>query len=196
MATLNPRQAGGIVPIEPTPFAISQMTPNEVSDLLESDSEEEDSDSEEEEEVGVPKVVTKKEEEGRKLGKGEGRIVRDPVTGKVLRIVLGGEGEDGEDVTEEVKERVEGESESDDDDEDSDDEEVERSLAGGKDEKNPWGEAMEVWSGEESEGEELDLGEDFGLVGPRSVGQGIPIGMGKGMGRRKVVGKTEVVRRE
>lgn len=188
LATLNPRQAGGIVPVEATPFALSQMTPHNVSDLLLSDSEEGESDEDEPEaiipSVGIPII--------KKLAKGEGRIERDPLTGKILRIVMGGE--DGEEVSEKIvaredREKVEGEMSSDEEDEDeSDDEQDEKVVKSSL--QTPWGEAMEVWDGEESDPEELQ--EDFGLVGPRSVGQGIPIGAK----RAKVTGKTEVVRRE
>lgn len=109
--------------------------------------------------------------------------MRDPETGKILRIVMGGE--DGEEISEDIVAPVRGEEDSDSDDESDDEDDVPARV------QKPWGEAMDVWSGEES-GDELELEEDFGLVGPRSVGQGIPIGAK----RRKVVAKTDVVRRK
>lgn len=94
-------------------------------------------------------------------------------------------GEDGEEISEDIVAPVRGEEDSDSDDESDDEDDAPTTVS------KPWGEAMDVWSGEES-GDEVELEEDFGLVGPRSVGQGIPIGAK----RRKVVAKTDVVRRK
>lgn len=171
MPNLNPRQAGGIEPVEGVPFAIASATVGTLSDL--------DSDSgEESEEEGVPAASTSAPLAPKKLAKGEGRIERDE-NGKIVRVVFGGE--DGEEVQQDVVERVRGEGESDEDSEEGDSSDEEMEVA------KPWGEAMEEWDGEGSEEEELLSEEE---LGPRSVGQGIPIGVK----RRKVVAKTDVVR--
>jgi nucleolar protein 16 len=173
MPNLNPRQAGGIEPVEGTPYAVSRAVEATLSDL-DSDSADEESEDED-----VPMASTSAP---RKLALGEGRIVRD-AEGKVIRIEMGGE--DGEQVSEEVKERVAGESERDDDDEEESDEEEEEVVEEGG--QTPWGAKMEVWDGEESEEEEL---KDEVPLGPRKTGQGIPIGVRT----TKVLAKTDVVR--
>lgn len=171
MPNLNPRQAGGIEPVEGVPFAIASATVGTLSDL--------DSDSgEESEEEGVPAASTSAPVAPKKLAKGEGRIERDE-NGKIVRVVFGGE--DGEEVEQDVVERVRGEGESDEESEEGDSSDEEMEVA------KPWGEAMEEWDGEGSE-EEVLLSEEE--LGPRSTGQGIPINVK----RRQVVAKTDIVR--
>lgn len=180
---LNPRQAGGIEPVEALPYAIRSATAATMADL-EADSEddqEEDDDEEEEDDEDTPMASTSTAEPtpaaagSATLAKGLGRIIRDE-NGKVIRIVMGGD--DGQEIEEEVKERVERDSDEDDDDDESDEEE---------EEPKPWGEAMKDWS---NEGVQFEEEED---LGPRSTGQGIPIFGGI---RRSVEAKTDVVRGE
>jgi nucleolar protein 16 len=178
---LNPRQAGGIEPVEALPYAVRSATAATMADLealSDADSEEEEEeDDEEEEEEDTPMASTSTAEPtgSATLAKGLGRIIRDE-NGKVIKIVLGGD--DGQEVEEEVKERVERDSDEEDDDDESDEEE---------EEPKPWGEPMKDWSNDNVEFEEEEV------LGPRTTGQGIPIFGGV---RRSVEAKTDVVRGE
>lgn len=183
MSKLNPRQAGGIEPVEPKPFASTSALDNgTLSDLDPATSDEED-DGDEAMPAATEAVAPVVE---KKLAKGEGRIIRD-ASGKIVRIVMGGEGSDGEDVVEDVKERVAGESDSDDDDE-SDEEAAPAPPK--KSAAKPWGEAMEVWDGEGSDEGELEEDDVSEYLRPRKVGQGIAVGAK----RRRIVAKTDVVK--
>lgn len=190
MSKLNPRQAGGIEPVEPKPYATtSALDSSTLSDLDPASSSDEEDDEMEAGPSTLPPVKALPE---KKLVKGQGRIIRD-ATGKIIQIIMGGEGEDGGDAIEEVKERVEGQSDEDDDDEDdSDDEGDDEEVAAMMYPKKPWGEPMEVWEGEGSDEEELkdeDLAE---WTRPRKVGQGIAVG--KALKRQKIIAKTDVVK--
>lgn len=179
MPTLNPKQAGGIEPIEATPYAVAAAKPGSYADLNldpehDDDADSQDSDAEDEDE---PMVASTSTAPPRKLAPGEGRIERDE-TGKIVRVVVGGA--NGTEIVQDVFQRparAEGEESSDSEGE-SDEEEEEK----------PWGEAMAEWSGEGSDDEVLD---EEVITGPRRTGQGIPIGAK----RRKVAAKTDVVRR-
>ena len=189
MSKLNPRQAGGIEPVEPRPYATtSALDSTTLSDLdPASSSDEED----EEMQAGPSTLPQVKVVQEKKLQKGQGRIIRDE-NGKIIKIVMGGEGEDGGDAIEDVKERVEGDSEEDDDEEDSDEEGDDEEVAAMMYNKKPWGEAMEVWEGEGSDEGELmeeDLAE---WTKPRKVGQGIAVG--PALKRQKIIAKTDVVK--
>jgi nucleolar protein 16 len=174
MPNLNPRQAGGIEPVEPIPFAIASATAATMADL-EASSDEDDEDEEDEEDVPTASTSAAPT----KLAKGLGRIERDE-SGKVIRIVLGGE--HGEEIAEDVVERVRVAGEDSDSEEEDDSEDEDEAM-----EEKPWGEAMAEWSGEGSDDEVMD---EEVVEGPRSVGQGIPIGAK----RRKVHAKTDIVR--
>lgn len=190
MSKLNPRQAGGIEPVEPRPYATtSALDQSTLSDLDPASSSDEEDD---EMEAGPSTLPEVKAVPQKKLVRGQGRIIRDE-NGKIIQIVMGGEGEDGGDAIEEVKERIAGESEEDDDDaEESDDVGDEEEVAAMMYPKKPWGEAMEVWEGEGSDEGELmeeDLAE---WTKPRKVGQGIAVG--KALKRQKIIAKTDVVK--
>ncbi|KAK4702944.1 nucleolar protein 16, partial [Phenoliferia sp. Uapishka_3] len=174
MATMNPRQAGGIEPVERTPYAVAASIP---ANGIYSDAEDSGDDSDEDEEMvastSAPKPTAPAAGAPKKLAKGEGRIERDE-TGRIVRVVFGGE--DGEEIVQDVVQRARGGGS---DDEESSDEE--------EDEAKPWGEAMADWSGEGSDDE---IEDEVVVTGPRSTGQGIPIGAK----RRKVAAKTDIVR--
>lgn len=145
----------------------------------EGDEGEEDQEEEEEEEDEPMASTSAGPAPAGTLAKGLGRIVRDE-NGKVIKIILGGEG--GEEIEEEIKERVErGEDEEDDDDDSSDDD------AEAEQKPSPWGQPMTDWSTENIERQPEEV------LGPRSTGQGIPIFGGV---RRSVEAKTDVVRGE
>ncbi|KAM0747361.1 hypothetical protein T439DRAFT_329095 [Meredithblackwellia eburnea MCA 4105] len=182
LPTLNPRQAGGIEPIEGTPYALQNQ--READWSLEDLDDDEEGGSEDEggEDVGMELGKEEsKEQIKRPLAVGEGRIERDPVTGKVLRVVVGGA--NGQEVVHSVFERPprqEGDSDSDSGDEDDivlDDED---------NGETPWGKPMGEWEGEQ---EGYVIPDEKVVQGPRRTGQGIPIGVGK----TKVLAKTDVV---
>ena len=172
MPNLNPRQAGGIEPVEGTPYAIAKAVPASYSDAEDSG----DDSDEDEEMVASTSAPTSDAGAPRKLAKGEGRIERDD-TGRIVRVVFGGE--NGAEIVQDVVQRERGGGS---DDEESSNEEEEE-----EEEAKPWGESMADWSGEGSDDEVLD---EVVVTGPRSTGQGIPIGAG----RRKVEAKTDIVR--
>lgn len=187
LPNLNPRQAGGIEPVEAVPFAVRSATAATMADLEAlgsgDDEEEEEAQSDDDEEEDEPMASTSTAPAPAAPGtltKGLGRIVRDE-NGKVIKIILGGE--DGEEIEEEVKERVERDDDEEDDDDESDDED--QVKAGQK--PSPWGQPMPDWSTENIEREPEQV------LGPRSTGQGIPIFGGV---RRSVEAKTDVVRGE
>lgn len=185
MPKLNPRQAGGIEPVEALPYALRAATAATMADLealSDGDEEEEEEEDDDDEDEDTPMASTSKAEPApaanagsATLAKGLGRIIRDE-NGKVIKIVLGGD--DGQEVEEEVKERVERDSDEEDDDDESDEE---------GEEPKPWGEPMKDWSNDNVEFEEEEI------LGPRTTGQGIPIFGGV---RRSVEAKTDVVRGE
>jgi len=175
MPSLNPRQAGGIEPVEAIPHAIASRTEATLSDYEGSSS----SSDEDEEMEDVQSGKAKGEEVPRKLAKGEGRIIRDE-NGKVIKVILGGD--HGVEIEEDVRE-IDRTGQAIEEDDDSDSESDEGKEAAAK----PWGEPMAEWSGEESDAEVED---DVPLSGPRTVGQGIPIGAKKS----RVGAKTDVVK--
>lgn len=191
---MNPRQAGGIVPVEGVPYALATQTPATMQQLeaLDLDMEEgDDDDSDDVQEDGddedaQAESATLPSTSDGKLAQGFGRIVRDE-NGKVIRIVLAGE--DGEEVTEEIKPRQERTDDDDDDedDEDSSDEEETGAAKSGA-AVTPWGQPIPDWEGEGSR--PIKWEEEKDTTGPHTTGQGIPIG-----GRfTQVKAKTDVVR--
>lgn len=172
MPNLNPRQAGGIEPVEGTPFAIAKAVPATYSDAEDSG----DDSDEDEEMVASTSAAPAVAGAPKKLAKGEGRIERDE-TGRIVRVVFGGD--DGREIVQDVVQRERGGGSDDEESSDEDEDESE--------EVKPWGEAMADWDGEGSGDELLD---EVVVTGPRSTGQGIPIGAG----RRRVEAKTQIVR--
>jgi nucleolar protein 16 len=190
LPTLNPRQSGGIEPIEGVPYAISSAAslPVNIEDIEEvNDEDDEESDDDEEMAASTSKVV-----EVKPLGKGEGRIVRDE-NGKVIGIVMGTE--EGE-VSQAIVNQVRGEDDSDSDDEDDDEDEEEEEDEVIEEEvklKTPWGDEMEDWDGEGTN-RDIELQDEVlaDYIKPRSVGQGIPIHAK----RERIIAKTDIVARE
>lgn len=185
MPNLNPRQAGGIEPIEATPFALRQQTAYDMQDLEMLNPDDDDDDEleieepEEVEEEAVPPVASTS-----KLGKGLARIVRDE-NGKVVGFVT--VGEDGGEVEEKVVAPVRKDDEEGEDSDEDGDESDEDEAAANDEGKKPWGNGMAEWSGEESDAE---LEDELVDEGPRSTGQGIPLNAKK----TRVLAKTDVVR--
>lgn len=182
MPTLNPRQAGGIEPVEGVPYAITSATlrPTNIDDLtavLDAAAGDSDSDSDTQANISKPAAVEKV------LAKGEGRIVRDS-EGKIIGIVMGGE--DGIEIEESIVAQVRGADDSDSDDEDDEEEDVDEE----EQKQTPWGNEMEDWDGEGSQDEEMQI-EAVDYYQPRSVGQGIPIGAK----REIILPKTDIVAR-
>lgn len=184
MPNLNPRQAGGIEPVEPVPFALAQQTAATMDDLLDANFDD-DSDDEEEEDEDTPMASTSTAPAPQaaapaKLAPGMARIIRD-ANGKVIRIVLAGE--DGNEVEEDVKQIERADGDDDDDDEEESDEDDAPAAAPTT---TPWGAPMTEWASERGDA----LLEELPLTGARKTGQGIPIHPR----REKVEAKTDVVR--
>ncbi|KDE03635.1 hypothetical protein MVLG_05885 [Microbotryum lychnidis-dioicae p1A1 Lamole] len=179
LPALNPRQAGGLEPLESTPFALDRMTEATMQDLETYDPEQDgDSDEGEEGEDGEGQGIVEKKEKA--LVPGLGRIERDPVTGKALRIVLPGL-KGGPEIVQQVKAVDRSMHDQEDEDEDEDD------VEDGK--ETPWGEPMKDWD----EDEWMGIEEEQEVEMMNEGKQGIPIGKGA---KRKgpVEPKTEVVK--
>ncbi|KAK4047281.1 Nucleolar protein 16 [Microbotryomycetes sp. JL221] len=213
MPTMNPRQAGGLEPVERVPYAVAHrsaptMQDMEAFDEAASDDDDDDDDDQEEEDDNARDDTeeatarhddaTTAAEAPAKLQPGMARIIRDD-DGKVIKVIM--PGEDGHEVEQVVKsreERGEDDEDEDEDDEEEGEEEEERpkvqrvsAIAMRKrkqqDEPQPWGKPMTTWQGEGSdEGEPESEDEDDIVPGK----QGIPLTAK----RRKVHAKTDVVR--
>ncbi|SCV67294.1 BQ2448_5940 [Microbotryum intermedium] len=185
LPALNPRQAGGLEPVESTPYALDRMTEATMQDLETFDPER-DGESEEEEggdDGGEAATTTTGVKKEKALVPGLGRIERDPVTGKALRIILPGV-QGGPEIVQEVKavDRSMQDDEDDEDDQDKEEEQEEGTVT-------PWGEPMKDWDEDEWMGIEEE--EEVELMNERK--QGIPIG--KGAKRKGTVeAKTDVVK--
>ncbi|KAM0787164.1 hypothetical protein ACM66B_006414 [Microbotryomycetes sp. NB124-2] len=211
MPTMNPRQAGGLEPVENVPYAVKHRTEPTMQDMEHFDENASASEEEQEEKEGeqdeaadrlsTPPLPTKPEP---KLEPGMARIIRDD-TGKVIKVVL--PGQDGYEVEHEVKSREErgevdedeDEDEESDDDDDEDDAENEGETQQEKtqaarsnkrkvdDSATPWGKPLATWTGEGSDESEPESEVEGDL---RPGKQGIPL-VAK---RRKVKAKTAVVK--
>lgn len=190
LPTLNPRQSGGIEPVEGVPYAISSAAsrPVNIDDLDER--LDDGSDDSDDDDMNAEGSTSKATIAPKALAKGEGRIVRD-ATGKITGIVMGGE--DGVEVTEAIVAQVRDGEDSDSDDEESDEEEEVEEEVEVENLQTPWGNEMEDWDGEGADADrELEDEKLSDYLKPRSTGQGIPIGAK----RERIIAKTDIVARE
>ncbi|KAK4047803.1 Nucleolar protein 16 [Microbotryomycetes sp. JL201] len=210
MPTMNPRQAGGLEPVENVPYAFKHRTEPTMQDMEQFDenASDEDQDQDEDERDERPTAASPPPPAAPqpKLEAGMARIIRDE-TGKVIKVIL--PGQDGHEVEQEIKSREErGDNNEDDDekDDEEDDEEDDESVgdepqqaakhasAPQKDNKRkaedgatPWGKPLATWAGEGSDESEPDTEDESDL---RPGKQGIPL-VAK---RRKIKAKTAIVK--